>query len=264
VTPAVGDVASTPAIEDAPVPGELKKLTVDSPTQEAIDDTDPAPVVKKKAVAKPKASEDKKVATRSLGAKPVVLVPAARKPVTGKKQKLQNETSGNTEAVVDGGGLYGGADFTTANTEAAPVVSASPVKKKKTLADLFSGDEASPPQAPAALAEASEPSAPVKPAVKKPQIVAPGPEQQASLGNGFSVQLASFRSRNEATTEFSRLKAKHAATLGRFSPIISEAQVGGSTRYRLSVGGMSSQAQASAVCSSLFAGGERDCLVKRP
>ena len=217
-------------------------------------------------VAKAKADDEKKLATRSLGSKPVVLVPPAKKATTStKKPKLQsNAVEETVVATTDGGGLYGGTDLTTANTDAAPAVPATTPKKKKTLADLFRGDEAATEAAPADVAAApvSKPKAivPAQPAVKKPQAAAP--EQQASLG-GFGVQLASFRSRNEATAEFSRLKAKHSATLGGFNPIISEAQVGGSTRYRLSVGGMSNQAEANAVCSKLFAGGERDCLVKR-
>ena len=267
VAPQANATPAAPSpVEDAPVPGELKQLADEPVVEEKIEDTPPAPVVKKKVVAKPKADDGNKVASRSLGAKPVVLVPPAKKPASASKKTKQQSDSLEQTAVVsnDNGGLYGNTDLTTANTDAAPAVPAAPAKKKRTLADLFRGDGATSDPAPADVAAAPapepEPVAPVKPIAKKPQAAAP--QQQASL-SGFSVQLASFRSRNEATAEFSRLKAKHSATLGRFSPIISEAQVGGSTRYRLSVGGMNSQAQASAVCNSLFAGGERDCLVKR-
>jgi SPOR domain len=256
------------AVEDVPVPGELKRLTSEPAAEENIRDATPAPVVKKKVVAKPKVEAEKKAATPSLGSKPIVLVPPAKKPTgTTKKQRLQNNAGDKPTAPGDSTGLYGvdgDADLNTANTDAAPAVPTTPVKKKKTLSDLFAGDDTAPTPAPApakiAAAPEAQPVVPAKPAVKKPQAAAP--EQQASLG-GFAVQLASFRSRNEATTEFGRLKAKHSAALGGFSPIISEAKVGGSTRYRLSVGGISSQAQANAVCSKLFAGGERDCLVKR-
>jgi cell division protein FtsN len=263
--PKVNETSSAPTpVEDAPVPGELKRLAAAPVAEEKIEDVAPEPIVKKKAVAKPKVDEEKKVATRSLGSEPVVLVPPAKKPAsTSRKSKEQNVAlEQSTAATSDSGGLYGNTDLTTANTDAAPVVPAAPAKKKKTLADLFRGESATsePEQADVAATPEPEPVVPAKPVAKKPQASAP--EQQASLG-GFSVQLASFRSRNEASAEFSRLKAKHSATLGRFSPIISEAQVGGSTRYRLGVGGMTSQAQANAVCSSLFAGGERDCLVKR-
>jgi hypothetical protein len=264
VAPQASDTPPAPSpVEDAPVPGELKRLASEPVADEKIEDEAPPPIVKKKAAAKPKADEEKKVATRSLGSKPVVLVPPAKKAnATSKKPKLQANSTEEPIAATNGGGLYGGTDLTTANTDAAPVASTANAKKKKTLADLFRGEDATPEPAPAEIAAAPEPKpvAPVKQAVKKPQAAAP--EQQASLG-GFAVQLASFRSRNEATTEFGRLKAKHSAALGGFSPIISEAKVGGSTRYRLSVGGISSQAQANAVCSKLFAGGERDCLVKR-
>jgi hypothetical protein len=240
----------------------LKRLATQPDAEESIADPDPAPVVKKKVVAKAKAAEDKKVATRSLGSKPVVLVPPSKKAIANsKKPKVQPEQLDDVAIASDDGGLYGSTDLTTANTEVAPPLQAAP-KKKKTLADLFRGEDAAPDASASDLPAIEEPVVSAKPAVKKPQVVAPAPQQQASAG-GFAVQLASFRSRNEASAEFGRLKAKHSGTLGQFSPIISEAQVGGSTRYRLSVGGMASQAQASAVCSSLFAGGERDCLVKR-
>jgi cell division protein FtsN len=76
------------------------------------------------------------------------------------------------------------------------------------------------------------------------------------------AQLASFRSQSEATAEFGRLKAKYGSTLGGVSPVISQAEVAGSTRYRLAVGPFASRDAANAMCSKLFAAGERDCLVR--
>ena len=139
-------------------------------------------------------------------------------------------------------------------------------KKKKTLADLFNNSDEEPGGAaveadpvPAAPAPVPKKVASVEQAPAAPK---PAPEQ-ASAGSGFVVQLASFRSREEASREFGRLKAKHGAALAPYTAIITEASVGGSTRYRLSAGRMGSQAQANSVCSSLFAKGERDCLVKK-
>jgi hypothetical protein len=276
ITPAAGEsqaavVASRgiePAVapaSDVPVPGEIADAPIEtdqSVVQEKIEDAAPAPSIKKKLVSdSPKVLADKKPITRSLGAKPVVLVAPSKQAVAAsKKPKLQSAGTDTTGSVAVDGGLYGATDVTTA-TDAAPAVSATAPKKKKTLADLFKGQDATADAQPADIA--APPAPKVAAPLAKPQSVAPAPQQQAAI-SGFSVQLASFRSRNEATTEFARLKAKHPGTLGLFSPIVSEAAVGGSTRYRLSVAGMSSQAQASAVCSSLFAGGERDCLVKRP
>ncbi len=268
ITPAAGEsqaaVAASGGPEtldapqaDAPVPGEIEKVgaTPSAPAAEEI--VDPVPVKKKVVAAKKKVETEKKVATRSLGAKPVVLVPAGKKPV-GAAKKSVIAAEEKVAAVGEGEGIYGAGEAAPEEVIAPPPATA--VKKKKTLADLFKGEDAAADTTPevAAIEPAPKPVAPIK----KPQVAAPAPQQQASAG-GYAVQLASFRSRNEATAEFGRLKAKHSGTLSRFTPIISEAVVGGSTRYRLSVGGMGSQAQANAVCSSLFAGGERDCLVKR-
>ncbi len=249
----------------APVPGEISTASNEPPAQETIEDPAPtAPVKKIVTQAKKKPDVKKEVATRSLGAKPVVLVPPSKKAIaTSKKSASQSLAVDDVAANTNDGGLYSN-DFASPAV-VAPATPAVTPKKKKTLADLFRGNDAAEnaEALPADVATIEPAPEPIQPLKKAP--VAPKPveqQQQASLG-GFAVQLASFRSRNEASTEFSRLKAKHAETLGRFSPIISEAVVGGSTRYRLSVGGMTTQAQASAVCSSLFAGGERDCLVKK-
>ena len=91
----------------------------------------------------------------------------------------------------------------------------------------------------------------------------PHPPQVASAGSGYFVQLASFKSQAEASTEFGRLKAKHASIIGTLPSAINPATVGGSTRYRLAVGPVASRDQATKICSSLVAAGERDCLVRK-
>ena len=83
------------------------------------------------------------------------------------------------------------------------------------------------------------------------------------MGSGYVAQLASFANQRDATMEYARLKSKHGPALSGLSPIVTQAVVGGSTRYRLAVGVMQSREQASALCAKLFAGGERDCLVRR-
>ena len=95
------------------------------------------------------------------------------------------------------------------------------------------------------------------------QKVAAAPTQIASAGGAYVAQLASFKSKAEATQEYKNLSAKHGAIITRYAPIISEAQVAGTTRYRLSIGPMASSNVAGDVCQSLFAAGERDCLVHR-
>ncbi len=87
--------------------------------------------------------------------------------------------------------------------------------------------------------------------------------QVASGGSGYFVQLASFKSQDEATAEFGRLKAKHAGIIGTLPSAINPATVGGSTRFRLAVGPLASHDQATKICNSLVAAGERDCLVRK-
>ena len=89
------------------------------------------------------------------------------------------------------------------------------------------------------------------------------PAQVASGGSGYFVQLASFKSQDEASAEFGRLKAKHAGIIGTLPSAINPATVGGSTRFRLAVGPLASRDEATRICTSLVAAGERDCLVRK-
>jgi hypothetical protein len=266
-------VANTPVAESTPpAPGEIEKVTnatrslttaADEPSTEQITDATETPVVpEKKKIEKKKPSAPKdKLSAGNLGSKPVVLVPPS-KPAKTKARQIAAEPEIALAPGDDAGGLFGDGG---AEPAPAPAVKVAPTpKKKKTLADLFSKTPDTPPQDQPVDVATAEPivSAPPQ-ATKKPVTPAQPAEQQASTGGDFVVQLASFRSRAEANTEFARLKARNSGTLGRFAPIISEADVGGSTRFRLSVGRMDSKAQADAVCSSLFASGEKDCLVKR-
>jgi SPOR domain len=256
-----------------PTPGEIS-TTEQTPVAEEIVDKPIVAVEKKKPVVAAKkkieAPKQKQVATETPISKPVVLVPpskkakaAAPKPiVSAPKPIVKNDTDTASEVAVADDAFYDSNE--TAPVPKKPIVVAP--KKKKTLSqmtlgDLFNNDDTVEPSKTVAKATLAKPN----PSVVSPKPVKPAspPEQVANNASGFMVQLASFRSKAEASTEFTRLKAKHSGALGRFSPIITEATVGGATRYRLSVGSIDSQAKANAVCSSLFAGGERDCLVKR-
>jgi hypothetical protein len=197
-----------------------------------------APVVKKKAVSKAKA----KTNTEALGAEPVILVPPSDSLEPGENAASQTAT---TQPVV---------------TPPAPVV-----KKKKTLLGLFNGTNDDVPEA-----QTVTPAAPAQEVASLPEPVPEtAPEkkaaaaQSASGGAGYYVQLASFKSQAEASSEFGRMKSKHASIIGDLPSVINPASVGGSTRYRLAVGPLSSREQAANICSSLVAAGERDCLVRR-
>jgi cell division septation protein DedD len=141
-------------------------------------------------------------------------------------------------------------------TPPAPVV-----KKKKTLLGLFRGTNDQVPETQAAPAAPAQQIASVPQSAPIQQPAAP--TQVASGGSGYFVQLASFKSQDEATAEFGRLKAKHAGIIGTLPSAINPATVGGSTRFRLAVGPLASHDQATKICSSLVAAGERDCLVRK-
>ncbi len=215
---------------------------------------DPEPVAEVKPVAETTPVKPKKVAAKakekSLGAAPVVLVAPGESTAAGTPLD-------DGVVIAEGGGLYAGEGVIDPAQQPAAITQQPTQKKRRTLADLFrSNDDAA--AEPAAGFDNSAEAAPTQ----KKLPVAPQPEQQqASLG-GFVVQLASFQSREQASAEFQRLSAKH-ASLGGLSPIIREATVGGSTRYRLSAGVLASREQASAVCSKMFAAGARDCQVKQ-
>jgi SPOR domain len=271
ITPAAGEsqaavaadgAASDPELPVPPAPGEVasaapKARGFDTPaaddtadtaqTEEIVPETPASAPVKKKA--------EKKSAGKKLGAKPVVLVaPSKKEKAAAAKRQAGDQLADNAAD----GGLYGSTDITAPAAPVAEVAAPQP-KKKRTLADLFKSDE----ELAANDVQVATVDPPAEPVARKTVTPAPKPVQPVAQAGGYVVQLASFRSRSEATSEFGRLKAKHGSTLSGFSPIISEAQVGGSTRYRLSVGSMANPADANAVCSSLFAKGERDCLVKK-
>jgi cell division protein FtsN len=58
------------------------------------------------------------------------------------------------------------------------------------------------------------------------------------------------------------LRSRYPDVVGSLPSRISQTSAGGSTRYRLGIGPLSSRDQATRVCNSLFSAGERDCLVR--
>jgi cell division protein FtsN len=244
-TNSTSSTSTAPGSDIAPVPGETAAAATNTqatppaapaPATEEIVNEEPEPVVKK-----PPAKKTQAVAENSddnLGAAPVVLVPPAD-PATGGQ-------IASAPLVVD----------QPVATQPAPVV-----KKKKTLLGLFRGTNDQVPEAQVAPAAPEQQVASIpQPAPIQQQAA---PTQVASGGSGYFVQLASFKTQAEASTEFGRLKAKYASIIGTLPSAINPATVGGSTRYRVAVGPLASRDQATKICSSLFAAGERDCLVRK-
>ncbi len=252
-----------------PVQAKQPTKLADAGTQGSEEIGAEKPVVAKKlplaTAAKP---------TKSLGANPVVLVPPSNiaEPTVFAKPKAKSKTAvalaepDAPAAPADGNSIYGGGT----DAAATPSFSGTDVtqpKKTKSIFDLFKASNA--PATPAAATTVAPPAetvvAPVVPTKPAAQVAMAAPQASApAAGTGaYVVQLASFKSRAEATAEYQRLGAKHGPIITRYAPIIEAAQVAGSTRYRLNLGPMASTSVASSVCSSLFAAGERDCIVHR-
>jgi SPOR domain len=271
--PATGTVAADPL----PVPGETPSSTQNA-TQDTAQGTapgatgsetiqdaapqaeepEPAPAKKVVAASSPKKPAQKKPANKSLGSEPVVLVP----PADGTEPVLEQDVASAGDAVASGGGLYGGEALQDGGVSSVAATPApAPVKKKRTLADLFRNSEADEAQQTQVASIDPQPTPTPPPAPAK--TVTAAPVQQVATAGGYVVQLASFPNQGDASKEYGRLKAKHASVLSGLAPVITQAVVGGSTRYRLAAGTMATREQASAVCAKLFAAGERDCLVRR-
>jgi hypothetical protein len=205
------------------------------------------PQAKPKAASKPKATAKakpkKKVDTAratDLGDDPVVLVP----PEDGAAITQDPVIGSDAEPPLQG---------------ATPAE--QPVKKKKTLLGLFTGENKRIEQEqPSGIDAATEQQ--VASVNTKPKAVEPPPAtQDAAAKTGFVLQLASFATEKEARTEYQRISSR--AKVNGLSPIISPVSVGGSTRYRLSLGPVANSNQAQSICRDLQSAGQRDCVVKR-
>jgi cell division septation protein DedD len=95
----------------------------------------------------------------------------------------------------------------------------------------------------------------------------PAPSQRqasAPQGSGYVIQLAAYRSEQEAMAQYQQLKARHGTLLGNLPPSVQQTNLGASgTFYRLGMGPVNSKITATDLCNKLIAAGERDCLVRR-
>ncbi|MDE2445542.1 MAG: SPOR domain-containing protein [Alphaproteobacteria bacterium] len=266
-----GSTSVGSAGSEAVAPVAAASKPVETPSAESIaDNTIPAePVVDARKLAA-KAAESKRLAnstgtSKSLGSKPVVLVPPSKLALNNAAQPAKQRKSAPAldQAGADVGSLYGDSAIEGAPAVATPAEPVVVQPKKRSILDLFkTNTQVDTPIAPTIPANPvpTAPGAARQAVASAPQAVAPTP----SAGTGaFVAQLASFKTRTEATAEYSRLSAKHGQIIKRYAPIIETASVAGSTRYRLNIGPMPSGDVASQFCSSLFAAGERDCLVHR-
>lgn len=84
------------------------------------------------------------------------------------------------------------------------------------------------------------------------------------VGSGYVVQLAAYRSEQEALGQYQQLRSRHGNIIGDLPPSVQQTNLGASgTFYRLGMGPMASKQAATELCNKLISAGERDCLVRR-
>ena len=249
-----------PTTEGAALASKVDASKVDAPkvdaiTPETANTAEPAqpkpvaekPAKKKTVAAKPTKKKSTPTAqSEQLGSEPVVLVPSST-PASPTQGTQGTEAAAGAPVTQDG---------------AAP----EPVKKKRTLLDLFSRSETN-SDVPAKVIDSQETEvASVQPITESAPAPAaeptPAPAAKPAGGSGYMVQLSSFSSQAAAQSEYGRIKGKYPDVVGGLPQRVAEASVGGSTRYQLGLGPLNSRDEARRVCESLIQGGERDCLVR--
>lgn len=123
-------------------------------------------------------------------------------------------------------------------------------------------DEDSPPKAPAAAPPAREPT-PARDAAPQVALAPPPPAAVAppvtAQGSGAFVQLAAFRDAAGARKAWERMVAKHPDLFAGRNLVLVEADVGGTTYYRVRTGPFESRAAAAEFCATLKRQGQ-DCI----
>jgi len=103
--------------------------------------------------------------------------------------------------------------------------------------------------------------APAAPQVETPAAV---PTETPITGGRYLVQLGAFRSEAEAQSEFQNLRGRHPGLLASYTSLVQQADLGATgVYYRLRIGPIETKSNASQLCNSLIAAGERDCLVRQ-
>lgn len=102
-----------------------------------------------------------------------------------------------------------------------------------------------------------------KPTAPARQTASVAPQQAATSGSGYAVQVASRRSQAMALAAFADLQQKYTSLLGDYQPMIQSADLGDKgVWYRLRVGPIGQKAQADSLCENLKRAGLRSCLVR--
>jgi len=91
----------------------------------------------------------------------------------------------------------------------------------------------------------------------------PATNTAAATTGGFVIQIAAFRSQDEALSRYAALKRRHSSLLRPYTSFIQRADLGDrGIYYRLRLGPIGGKDKASNLCRSLLSAGEKDCLVR--
>ena len=247
----------------------------------------PAPATEERSVAlaQPETAQPALTTTEQTPAPstvpaPAPAAPAAASPLTGApplpKQKPvpPSRQAEPGPAVPTGPIQIAPLPGSTARTETAPEAvapaPAAPAQVQSTTrrrsASRFSEEIAAPGAAFSSTETNTNTQVATAPVEQPPLAPSPAPtQQQAPVSDGrYLIQLASFRSQDEAQAEFDKLKQRHPSLIGDYASLIQQADLG--TRgvyYRLRIGPIDSKQGASKLCNSLIAAGEKDCLVRQ-
>lgn len=267
--------AASETAYDAPAADSIGALATETATDTAAAvGTQATQPVEQPAKQETASSQNAQSQSESIGQEaeaPAVKVPETKKAPAPAKKAAANKTKTMTEdnqgveplvlvppsqdaGLVDLGGVSAPSEAVSTGTAETPAP-----KRKKTIFDLFKGDASQ-------ADETAQPQTQVASTTAigdHPAETPAQPAQQTTGGSGYVAQLASFRSQGEAQAEYGRLKAKYPGIIGGLEPSISTATVAGSTRYRLGLGPMAAREDASKICGSLLASGERDCIVRK-
>ncbi len=96
----------------------------------------------------------------------------------------------------------------------------------------------------------------------EPTSLAPPPATRSSAGD-FVIQIAAFRSQEEALSRYASLKRRHSSLLKPYTSFVQRADLGDrGVYYRLRLGPIEGKEKAAQLCRSLLSAGETDCLVR--
>lgn len=195
-------------------------------------------------------------------------------PVTPRPSTPLTETLKLPAKVIDNTGIKQVGEIVRLETETVtgpPVVPSAPKSSEEKLASIKAIEDSVASESPTAIAGKLPPVLPRRkpPAPAASTRVAstttpatPSTVVRSSTG-AYVIQIAAFRSQEEALSRYAALKRRHSGLLRPYTSFVQRADLGDrGVYYRLRLGPIDGKDKASDLCRSLLSAGERDCLVR--